>query len=244
MDQGPGVGHRSQVVEQTDDDSRVVGLVLAESYPILLEGMDRLFRSEPGFKVLACCTNGEDALRAVQRHHPDVLVLDLRLPGRSALTVLREVVEKIASTRVVLNAENPGSEEVLEGLQRGARGLVLKSMPSRLLVQCVRKVHRGATWFDEASAGRAIDRLLSQDAGQRDVAERLTRREFDVLRMAVRGESNKDIADKLTVSEGTVKAHLHHIYEKLNVKGRLELVLYSRDKGLLSFRSESERPRK
>ena len=226
----------SQAKSQTGERSRslVVGLVLAESYPILLEGMKHMFRSEPGFSVLACCTDGDEVLRAVQRHRPDVLVLDIRLPGKSVLALLREVASKFAPTRLVLLAESPSEDEVVEGVRHGARGLVLKSMPSRLLVQCVRKVHRGGTWFEEHSVGRTVDRLMRQDAGQRAVAELLTRRELDVLRMAVRGESNKEIADKLAVCEGTVKAHLHHVYEKLNVKGRLELVLYARDKGLLS----------
>lgn len=226
----------SQEQSQTGERPRslVVTLVLAESYPILLEGMEHVFRAESNFRVLACCTDGNAALRAVQRHRPDVLVLDFHLRGKSALPLLREVGTKFAPTRVVLLAERPTEDEVADAVQYGARGLVLKSMPSRRLVQCIRKVHQGATWIEESSVGRTVDWLLRQAASEREVAKRLTRRELDVLRMAVGGESNKEIADKLTVSEGTVKAHLHHVYEKLGVKGRLELVLYAHDTGLLS----------
>jgi two-component system nitrate/nitrite response regulator NarL len=220
--------------------SGIIELVLAESYPIMLEGMDHMFRSEPGFRVLACCKDGDEALRAVWRHRPDVLVLDLRIPGKSALEVLDKVAAGLEHTRVVLLAEGLAEDEMLEATRHGARGIVLKSMPSHLVVQCVRKVHQGTTWLERASVGRAVDMLLKQDASHRETAERLTLRELEILRMVVRGQSNKEIADKLAISQATVKAHLHHVYEKLGVKGRLELLFYARDKGLLwsLFRTE------
>ena len=218
----------------TREHHEIIRLVLAESYPVLLDGMDRLFRSEPRFSVLACCATGDEALAAVRRHRPNVLVLDFYISGKSALEVLREVVLEPAAPRVILYAESLREDEMLEATRQGARGLILKSMTGHLLVQCVRKVHRGGTWIEKVSMGRIFDRLMRSNAGDGETAERLTLRELEVLRMVARGQSNKEIADSLSVCEGTIKSHLHHVYEKLGVKGRLELALYARDRGMLS----------
>jgi DNA-binding NarL/FixJ family response regulator len=206
--------------------------VLADSYPLLLDGIDRLFRSEPGFKVLACCSTGDETVRAVRRHRPHILLLDLGLARRGALEVLEEIRDG-AAPRVILNAERFSENDMLEATRLGVRGLILKSMPAHLLVQCARKVHRGEVWIEKASMGRVMEQLVFRCKSQSEVAERLTPREFEILRMVARGESNKGIANTLRVGESTVKAHIHHVYEKLGVRGRLELVLAARDKGLL-----------
>lgn len=233
---------RSDTFSSPTPRVRQIGLVLAESYPLLLDGMDRLFRSEPGFHVLACCKDGDEALRAVRNHRPDVLVLDLRLNGKGALTLLREVPDAYEMTRVVLLADTLGEDEMLQATHLGARGIVLKSMASRLLVECVRKVHRGDVWIEKVSIRRAMHQLLRPEPEIGD-ADRLTHRELEVLRMAACGYTNKQIADKLSVCVGTVKAHVHHVYEKLGVRGRLELLLYARDRGLIQAVPSDRRDR-
>jgi DNA-binding NarL/FixJ family response regulator len=106
-------------------------------------------------------------------------------------------------------------------------------MAPQMLVQCVRKVHAGEQWLERRSVGRALEKLLSREAGSREVAGVLTPREIEVVRMVASGSRNKEIADRLSISEGTVKIHLHHIYEKLHLNGRLELARYAQDKGLV-----------
>jgi DNA-binding NarL/FixJ family response regulator len=208
---------------------------MAESYPILLEGLNHLFRSAPGFSVLACCKDGDETWRALQIHHPDVLVMDLRISGtRDALTILREITQKALAVRVVLLAGHLNYDEMLEATRLGARGMVLKSMPSYLLVQCVRKVHRGGIWVEKLSMAKAFDRVLRPDTCGQDASTPLSTRELEILRMVAQAKSNKEISEKLYICVGTVKSHLHHVYEKLGVKGRLELLLYARNKGLLS----------
>lgn len=215
--------------------------MLAESYPLLLEGMQLVFASEAGFRVLAACSDGMEALRAVRRHHPHVLIIDLEIAG-DALEILRELDGDQLPTRVVLFAARLDETVMLEAMRLHARGVVLKSMARHELLRCVRKVHRGETWFEKVSMGHVVDRLLRHEVGLNDVSALLSRRELEVVRMVISGRSNREIANKLNISHGTVKVHLHHVYEKLNVRGRLELTLYARDKGLLS--PLQDRPRK
>jgi two-component system, NarL family, nitrate/nitrite response regulator NarL len=229
--QMPDPGHRTEAAPKATDSTSNVGLVLAETYPILLEGMEHVFTSEPGFRVLASCTTGDEALRAVRRHHPDVLVLDLEIPG-DAMTVIQELAAGPVKTRVVLLAARLDEQQMLDATRFGVRGILLKSMARHLLIHCVRKVHRGSTWLEKTSMTRAVDQLLRHEAGYRDAAARLSPRELEVVRMGASGRSNREIANQLSIAEGTVKMHFHHIYEKLGFKSRLELTLYARDKGL------------
>ena len=231
----------SQIVSQADRRSEhattgrsdLISLVLAEGYPLLLEGMQAAFAVEVGFRVLAACADGDEALRAVTRHHPDVFVMDLEIAG-DALRILRELAASRLPTRVVLHAGSLDETVMLEAMRLGVRGIMLKTMSRHLLVQCVRKVHRGGTWVEKVSMGRAVDQLLRHEAGYRDAAVLLSHRELEVIKMVAAGLSNKEIAGQLSVCDGTVKVHLHHVYRKLGVRGRLELALYAHDRGLFS----------
>jgi DNA-binding NarL/FixJ family response regulator len=210
----------------------MINVVLAESYPMLLAGMDHLLGVQAAdVRVVARCVDGEQAVHAVRQHRPDVLVSDLHLPARDGLLVLRDLLNEQLPTRVVLLAERIHEEEMLEAIRLGAKGFILKEMSGSLLVRCIRKVHAGETWVENISMARAIERLLHRDTGAREVAHLLTPRELDVLREAATGVRNKEIADRLHVSEGTVKIHLHNMYEKLEVKGRMQLILSARDRG-------------
>ncbi len=210
-----------------------IGLVLADDHPIILDGLDHLFRQEEDFKVLARCRDGEETLQAVRKHRPDVLILDLRMPGKDGLAVLREVRKEKLPTRVVLLTAEMSDAEALEAIRLRVNGVVLKEMAPQLLVKCLRKVHAGGQWWEKRSLGRAMETMLRREAGEREIAGVLTPRELQIVRLVASGLHNKEIADKLTISEGTVKIHLHHIYEKLHVDGRLELTLYAQDKGLV-----------
>jgi DNA-binding NarL/FixJ family response regulator len=210
-----------------------IHLVLADDHPIILDGLEILFRMEKDIQVVARCVNGEEVLQAVRQHRTDILILDIRMPGKDGLAVLREMKDEDLPTRVVLLTVALDEEETLEALRLGVRGVVLKEMAPQMLVQCVRKVHAGEQWLERRSVGRALEKLLSREAGAREVAGVLTPGEIEIVRMVASGLRNKEIADKLSISEGTVKIHLHHIYEKLHLNGRLELALYAQDRGLV-----------
>jgi two-component system nitrate/nitrite response regulator NarL len=210
-----------------------IRLVLADDHPIILDGLEALFRAEPGMQVVARCVNGAETLQAVRQHRPDILILDIRMPGMDGLAVLREMKRETLPTRVILLTVALTEEEALEALRLGVRGVVLKEMAPQMLVQCVRKVHAGEHWLERRSAERALEKLLARESGTREVAGVLTPRETEIVRMVAAGLRNKEIADRLSISEGTVKIHLHHIYEKLQLDGRLELALYAQDRGLV-----------
>jgi DNA-binding NarL/FixJ family response regulator len=209
-----------------------IRLVLADDHQIVLEGLAQLFRLETDLEVVARCTDGEQALGAVRRHEPDVLVLDVRMPGKNGLDVLREMRQAQLRTRVVLLAAAIDEEQVVEAVRLGVQGLVLKEMAPQMLVECVRKVHAGEQSLDNRSVVRALERVAYREAEAARLARLLTPREVEIVRMITSGRRNREIAAHLLISEGTVKVHLHNIYAKLQVDGRLALLVYAREHGI------------
>jgi DNA-binding NarL/FixJ family response regulator len=208
-----------------------VRLVLADDHRIILEGLEQLFRREKDFEVVATATSGEDALRAVREHHPDILVLDIRMPKGDGLSVLRTIHAEKLQTRVVLLTATLDEDEMLEAMKNGVSGLVLKESAAVGLVQTVRRVQRGERALEPSMVSRALDRLSQREEAKK-IAEVLSKRETEIVKMVAAGLRNKEIAVKLSIGEGTVKTHLHTIYEKLGVHGRVELTMYAYERGL------------
>lgn len=210
-----------------------IRLVLADDHPIVLDGLETLFRLEPDFEVAARCISGEETVVAVRRHRPDVLVLDIHMPRKDGLAVLRDLQHDKLPTKVVLLAAVLEEGEVLEAMRLGVRGMVLKELAPQMVVQCVRKVHAGEQWLEKHAVSRVVDSLLRREAGEREAANVLTPREIEMVGMVARGLRNKEMSKRLAISEGTVKIHLHHIYRKLKVENRVELILYAQSKRLV-----------
>jgi two-component system nitrate/nitrite response regulator NarL len=210
-----------------------IRLVLADDHRIILDGLEQLFRRHEDFELLATCIDGEQALSAVRRYKPDVLVLDVQMPRMNGLEVMRAIKAEGLDTRVVLLTATLDEDGVLEAIDLGAMGLVLKEAASVKLVQCVRDVARGEKSLEQSLVSRALERMMRRNRALQEVASLLSPRETEVVRMVATGLRNKEIAQKLSISEGTVKFYLHTIYEKLQVHGRVELTLYAQEKGLL-----------
>jgi two-component system, NarL family, nitrate/nitrite response regulator NarL len=208
-----------------------IRLVLADDHPLLLDALARLVGQEPDMEVVARCGDGEAALRAAREHRPDVLVLDLRMPRLGGMEVLRRVAGEAPGVRVVVLAGELDEGGLLEAVRLGARGVVLKDTGPDVLVRCVRTVHEGGQWLDSHVAGRALERLLARETARQRVAAVLTPREVELVELVSQGLRNKEVAARLGISEGTVKIHLHRIYDKLGVGSRVGLANHVRDKG-------------
>lgn len=218
---------------QGEERITTVSLVLAERQPLTLNGLRQLFSEAEGFDILSTATQVDAAVDALRKHRPDVVVLDAALPPTGGLTVLRQVRRDRLGTRPVLLADAVDERQLLDALRLGVRGVVLKEMSPDALVTCVRKVHAGEQWLEKQAVGRLLNKLVRQEMGYRQISRGLTPREIEIVRLAAEGMPTRQIAQRLVVTEGTVKVHLHNIYEKLQVDGRLGLALLARKQGLI-----------
>ena len=209
-----------------------IRIVIADDHPIVLDGVAQLFSLESDFEVVARCVDGEEALRAVRELRPDVIILDIRMPRKTGLQVIRDIYRENLTPKIVILTAALDEEEVYEALRLGVRGLVLKEMAPRLLLQAVREVNAGGEWLEKETLARALGKVIRRESGRDPVAS-LTPRELEIVSMVSAGLRNKEIATRLSISEGTVKIHLHSIYEKLQIGGRMELSLYAREHGLM-----------
>jgi DNA-binding NarL/FixJ family response regulator len=208
-------------------------IVLADDHPIVLQGLQHLFARHPDLEVVASCSGADEALAAARHMQPDVVVLDLRMPQRSGLDLLAVLGRELPNVRSVVLTAAITQDQVIEALKRGAAGIVLKESPPEQLIECVRRVSRGETFFDTDTVTQAMQAAASGSNTAPDGTAALTPRELEIVRMVAQGLRNRVIGERLVISESTVKVHLHNIYEKLGIEGRLELVLLAQQKGLV-----------
>lgn len=207
--------------------------MLADGQPLYLKGLRQLFREEPGFEVVAECVRAQEVVPAVAKHRPDILLIDIRIDDRDPFGLIQAVNDLKSAPPVVILTGSLREEDVFAAVRHAVRGVVLKTMSPELLLQCLRKVQAGGQWLEKESIGRALESLLKKEASEQAGRELLTNRELEVVRMASSGMTNKKIAAELFISEGTVKMHLHSIYEKLRLSGRVQLMVYARENRLV-----------
>jgi DNA-binding NarL/FixJ family response regulator len=195
--------------------------------------LERLLTAEAEINLQAMCATAEETLQAVRQYRPDLLILDIGFRDRSGLDLIRDLRQENLPVKVIILAGVLDDEQTIETLRLGVQGVLLKSMPTRMLVQCIHNVHAGGQWMEKQSLGHAFEKMLRREAGARRLATILTDRETEVMCLVARGMSNRQIASQLTVGEGTVKVHVHNIYAKLGVNNRVDLTLYAHKKGLL-----------
>jgi DNA-binding NarL/FixJ family response regulator len=211
----------------------MIRVVLADDHPLFLAGLQQLLQLAGDFDVVACCSGGVEALAAVESLRPDVLVIDLRMPDKDGMEVVRELRRSGNEVRIVILTAILDERELLEAVRLDVSGAVLKEMAPRLLLQCLRKVHAGGHWVENRAVHAALEGALRREAGAREAASQLTPREIDLVRMVASGLRNKEIATRLFITEGTVKTHLHNIYRKLQLETRVAVRQYAEQKGLI-----------
>ena len=208
-------------------------IVIADDHPIIIEGLSQLFKRQSEFELVAAVNDGAKALDAVRTLKPDIMVLDVQMPKKDGLSVMREMIREGLTTKVVILTATLDDDGVMEAVKLGVWGLVLKESASTQLIDALRRVAMGLRAVDPSLVAAAASRSMSRREARRELENLLSPRETDVVRMVAKGLRNKEIAEKLTITEGTVKSYLHSIYEKLGVKGRVELTLLAQDKGLV-----------
>jgi DNA-binding NarL/FixJ family response regulator len=205
-----------------------ISLVLLDDHPLVLSGLEQLLQSGTDFEVLATCGTAADGLHAVESLQPDVLVLDLKLPDQDGFHVLRHLDPQRRPAVVVLTASHD-EDELLDAARLGARGIVLKAMAPRTLEECIRTVHGGG-YLLSVDGVDLSKRLAERESVEAELAVLLTPRELEIVRLIAARFDNQEIAARLSISVGTVKIHLHHIYDKLQLGGRRDLQLFLRSK--------------
>ena len=218
----------------TDSAKLPITIVIADDHPIFREGLMRLIETRPDLKVVAAASDGRGAIDLVTRLQPDLLLLDLAMPGMSGLVGLRELKEVEIRTRILVLTAAIEQDEIATALQLGARGVVLKETTSDLLFKSIDAVMSGQYWVGRATVDLAT--TLRQLASQPPTVSRrnfgLTPRELEIVSFVLSGYSNGDIATRFRISEKTVKHHLTNIFDKTGVSNRLELALFALHHGL------------
>jgi DNA-binding NarL/FixJ family response regulator len=206
-----------------------IRVVLVDDHPLVLGGLEQLLRAEPDFEVLATCGTVDAARQAISTHQPDVLILDLHLPDEDGLSLLRRLDPGSPPAVVVLTASQD-ENLLLDAARLGARGIVLKAMAPRILEDSVRAAYRGEYRLSVNGVDYA-ERVQERKKVESELETLLTPREMQIVRLVALRLDNQQIAEKLSISIGTVKIHLHHVYDKLNLQGRHDLQVHLREKG-------------
>jgi DNA-binding NarL/FixJ family response regulator len=222
---------------EVDKKKAAIRVLIADDHPIVRDGLKKLLALEEDLEVVGEACDGREVLDKIQDLDPDILLLDLRMPNLDGLSALQALQQSNRRTRVIVLTASEDKNEFVQAMKLGCSGIVLKQTAPELIVKSIRKVQSGEIWLDSHTTA-AVMRQFS--AGQENGAngtkgrERspLSAREREIVALVAQGYKNKEMAEKMFISEQTVKNHLHNIFDKLGVSDRLELALYAIHKGL------------
>jgi DNA-binding NarL/FixJ family response regulator len=214
-----------------------IRIAIADGHPVFRDAMRQLLSLQKDFAVIAEAGDGDEVLRLVEDRPPDILLLALKMPGTNSFTILQKMQQANNTvTKVILLTASEGMSEFVQAIQLGASGIVLKQSPASLLFQRIREVYASKIRIDSHTT-TAVTRVFSAEDGAPPIRHErepspLSQRECEIVALVARGFRNKEIADKMLLSEQTVKNHLRNIFEKLGVSDRLDLALYAVHKKL------------
>jgi DNA-binding NarL/FixJ family response regulator len=215
-----------------------IRVVISDDHPIVREGLRRLLALESDINVVGEAGDGESTVAIVDQLEPDILLLDLRMPGVDGLSALQRLQRINKRTRVIVLTASEDKNEFVQAMKLGCSGIVLKQTAAELIVKSIRKVHAGEIWLDSHTTAAVMRQFAApnEPAPQGSARPRdrspLSQREREIVALVAQGYKNKEMAEKMFISEQTVKNHLHNIFDKLGVSDRLELALYAIHKGL------------
>ena len=198
-------------------------LVIADNHPVFLQGLENVLRAHSDIEIVAKCTNGLAAMAAIREYAPDVAMVDIAMPGFNGLDILATVTAERLPTRVMFLTAGVAGAEIRDAIAGGARGLLFKNSSADDIARSVRKVAAGRYEFPKDLAEAVRKRRMQGHKILQWPGQRLTPREREVTRLAIKGLSNREIGRHMGLTEGTVKIHLHNIYKKLNISNRTAL---------------------
>ena len=208
-----------------------IRVLIADDHPIVRDGLRGMLTAEPDFEVVGEAGDGAEALALVESLAPDVILMDLRMPGVGGLEAIQTLAQRHSPARVLVLTTYDSDRDVLPALGAGATGYLLKDAPRPVLLEAIRAAARGETVLAPSVVTRLVTDLRSP------TQEQLSERELEVLTLIAQGETNRGAATRLFISEATVKTHLLHIYAKLDVGDRAAAVATAYERGLLRPRS-------
>lgn len=200
-------------------------VLLADDHPFMRAGVEAVLRGSP-YQLLATVSDGDAALAAVKQHDPDICIFDVRMPGRDGVATLQAMRESGDERPVVLLTAELTDRALYTAVKAGVNGIVLKDGAEDALIECLNTVAAGGRAIDAGLMDRALDLAMT---GGSDPLAKLAPREREIAELVAKGLRNREIADRLTMSEGTVKVYLHGIYQKVGVENRTALALMARD---------------
>jgi DNA-binding NarL/FixJ family response regulator len=206
--------------------TKPIHILVVDDHFMVRMGLTASLNAEPDMEVVAEVANGEAALEAYNRHRPNLVIMDVRLPGMNGAAATAAILREFPDACVLMLSTHAGEEEIYRSMQAGARGYVLKSAMREDLLRAIRDLHAGKRHLDPIVASHLAERLTHRS---------LTTRELEVLRMVARGRGNKEIANALNIAEVTVKLHVSHVLEKLNVKDRTEAATAAVQRGIIAL---------
>lgn len=213
--------------------SNTVQILIADDHALFRQGLRKLLEEEKGFQVVGEAADGVEAVKLVKALRPDILLLDIQMPLRSGLEALRDLESSASPLRTIVLAAVIENRQIVEALQLGARGIVLKESALEVLFRCIRVVVNGRYWIDRKEVADILRVMRElQPAHSAPTTFGLTQREIQIVARISAGYSNKDIAGEFSISERTVKHHLTNIFDKVGVSSRLELALFAVSHGL------------
>lgn len=213
-----------------------VRVLLADDHPIVRQGLRRLLESKPEFQVVAETGDGLEVLPLVEEYHPDVLIVDLMMPGLNGLEVTRQVCQRMENMRVIVLSMHKDDGYVIQALRNGATGYVVKDTGPKELVEAIHQVMQGRRYLSPVIAERLAEQDITFTGGQpEDPYEQLTSREREVLQLVAEGYTSQEIASRLSISPRTAEKHRANVMQKLGFQNQREILRYAIKKGILSM---------
>jgi two-component system nitrate/nitrite response regulator NarL len=206
---------------------RSVSIVVADDHPVVLGGLIALLNKDKTFKVTATCASGAEAIDAIRALRPDLALLDVNMPTLNGLQVLKALNADNLPTRVCFLAASLSDREIVDATAEGAFGIILKESAPDELITCLHAIAAGQKWLPADLVEAASARLQEHHAQIAKVSDLLSPREIEIMLKVAEGLSNKEVGRQLNISEGTVKMHLHSIYQKIHVTNRTSLANFA-----------------